>query len=249
MRRYWVPLEAIREKQVHLEREVFHHVCHVCRLGKKDRFEVLVEGGTAYLVELVEVTKKEAIAEILETRCIPNIKRPFIHLLLAMPHFQTMDEILEKMVELGVKSVTPVFSDFSFVRNYDVALFGKKISRWEKIIVGASQQCGRGELMTLHKPCKLADVLAEWPRPRAFGLFAYEGPGVSAIKPFLESRQAGVFEDIYLFVGSEGGFSHDEVKQFCQIGLEPVTLGDQVLRVETACMTLISALKYEFVGR
>ncbi len=56
----------------------------------------------------------------------------------------------------------------------------------------------------------------------------------------------GAVENIWLVVGSEGGFSFKEVEAFRQAGLEPVTIGPQVLRVETACIALVSALKYEF---
>jgi 16S rRNA (uracil1498-N3)-methyltransferase len=59
-------------------------------------------------------------------------------------------------------------------------------------------------------------------------------------------RKSNDPENLWLIVGSEGGFSDREVTEMKQLGLDPVTLGPQVLRVETACMTLVSVLKYEF---
>jgi 16S rRNA (uracil1498-N3)-methyltransferase len=59
-------------------------------------------------------------------------------------------------------------------------------------------------------------------------------------------RKSNDPENLWLIVGSEGGFSDKEVTEMKQLGLDPVTLGPQVLRVETACMTLVSVLKYEF---
>ena len=52
-------------------------------------------------------------------------------------------------------------------------------------------------------------------------------------------------ENVWLIVGSEGGFSQNEVVSMQKLGLDPVTLGQQILRVETACLTLVAVLKYE----
>ena len=81
------------------------------------------------------------------------------------------------------------------------------------------------------------------------GLFAYEGPSTLSVKEYCQKIKAAKpqgIKDIWIIVGSEGGFSHSEVKEFENLGLHPVTLGPQVLRVETACMALVSVLKYDF---
>jgi 16S rRNA (uracil1498-N3)-methyltransferase len=106
------------------------------------------------------------------------------------------------------------------------------------------------------------------------GLFAYEGPSTLGIKQFLTETRTGAKapstqlgtstlgastaaesnvssaaqgpSDVWIFVGSEGGFSDQEVRALRDLALHPVTLGAQVLRVETACMALVSVLKYEF---
>lgn len=246
MRRYWVPQNSLTSNKVTLDREVFHHVCHVCRMGVGDRFEVLTDDGSAYLVELTEVGKKSAAANVLEVRKIAPMRRPFIHLQLSVPRFQVLESVVEKMVEMGVSSVTPLFSDFSFVRSNDAALFNKKLGRWQKIVLSATQQCGRGELMRIEKPRPLSEALAEWPRANSLGLFAYEGAEVTGIKAYLREKKKCEFADIYLFVGSEGGFSDKEARLFSARGLAPVTLGEQILRVETACVALVGILKYEF---
>ncbi|MEK6627492.1 MAG: RsmE family RNA methyltransferase, partial [Bdellovibrionota bacterium] len=76
-----------------------------------------------------------------------------------------------------------------------------------------------------------------------------EGSSVLGIREHLklvQENQAQKPDNIWIIVGSEGGFSEKEVLEMQQLGLNPVTLGSQVLRVETACMTLVSVLKYEF---
>lgn len=82
------------------------------------------------------------------------------------------------------------------------------------------------------------------PTGNTLGLFAYEGEGVLGAKDYLASPQKP--EEIWVVIGGEGGFSPTEIQEFKDLGLVPVTLGEQVLRVETACIALVSILKYRF---
>lgn len=79
--------------------------------------------------------------------------------------------------------------------------------------------------------------------PKAQGLFAYEGSGELSLRQAMTS--ATNIENLWIFVGSEGGFSTQEVEIFKKVNLFPISLGQQVLRVETACVTLLGIIKYE----
>jgi 16S rRNA (uracil1498-N3)-methyltransferase len=250
MRRYWVPQEAIQGDQVSLRGEILHHIRDVCRQHRGSRFEVIDPKGQAHLVEIVNESKAESLANIIETRMIPEIPKPHIHLALSVPHFPVFEAVLEKSVELGVKSIRPFFSEFSFIRS-KADVFAQKRKRFEKIIVGATQQSGRGDLMVLEDPVGLDELLPNFNlQGAARGLFAYEGEGVLNARQGLAGlRPPGSSEapaDIWIFAGSEGGFSGREVDIFKNFGLQAVTLGQQVLRVETACVALISIIKYDF---
>jgi 16S rRNA (uracil1498-N3)-methyltransferase len=245
MRRYWLEPHQLNGNEVHFDGDIFHHIFDVCRQEEGNHFEVLLN-GKAYLVKVRKVEKKKAVADIVEERQIPPLPRPLIHVVLSISRYQVMDAVVEKLVEMGVASLHPVFSEFSFVRS--ASSFPKqKMERWQKIIVSATQQCGRGELMELHEPEDLQKMALKINRTSGqLGLFAYEGMADKDIRRFLASKKTPEITDIWCFIGSEGGFSEAEVSQFRDLGFDPVTLGSQVLRVETACMTLVSVLKYEF---
>lgn len=249
MRRYWIENQDRQGSQVIFRGDIHHHIFDVCRQDVGSKFEVLSDDGKAALVEVIRVDKKSAEARVLEERVVAPLKNPLIHLVLCVPRFNVMDAVLEKAVELGVKSVQPVFSEFSFVRSHS-SLSENKTDRWEKIIRSATQQSGRGERMELKKTVALDEILKSFNRqgPSA-GLFAYEGPSTLGVREELlriKSANPQGLPEISLFIGAEGGFSHQEVSRFSDLGLKPVTLGQQILRVETACMALVSALKYEF---
>jgi 16S rRNA (uracil1498-N3)-methyltransferase len=79
------------------------------------------------------------------------------------------------------------------------------------------------------------------------GLFAYEGSAAMTLRQALRQSPPEDSQEAWIFVGSEGGFSDQEVQGFRKVGLESLTLGAQVLRVETACIALLAILKYELI--
>lgn len=250
MRRYWIEKKMLQDNQVHFSGEIFHHIFDVCRQKVGSKFEVLNEDSKAFLVEVVQIHKKEAFAQILEERFIPLLPDPKIHIALSISRFPVMDAIIEKAVEMGVFEIHPFFSEFSFLRTGE-KLSPQKKERWDKIVVSATQQSGRGELMKVHAPQELDKVLMQFQQADStLGLFAYEGQATLGIKEALKNLRTAFgpvpVQNIWIFVGSEGGFSYQEVEVFRQKNLEPVTIGSQVLRVETACIALIAAIKYEF---
>lgn len=246
MRRYWIPKDSVIGDEVRLRGDVLHHIRDVCRQHKGSKFEVIVEGGAAHLVEITQETKQESIASILETRVIPELPQPHIHLAMSIPKIPVMEAVVEKAVELGVKAIHPFFSDFSFIRTQTDVL-DKKRPRIQKIIQSATQQSGRGDLMEFREAVDLKTLIETFNRnPESQGLFAYEGEAVLTAKQGIEEMRAKNPREVWVFVGSEGGFSDKEVELFQTLGLKPVTLGPQVLRVETACVATVSIIKYGF---
>lgn len=246
MRRYWIPKDAVMDEVVRLRGDVLHHIRDVCRQHIGSRFEVIVAGGSAHLVEVVSESKHEAIARILETRRIPELPEPRIHLALSIPRFPVFEAVVEKAVELGVSAIHPFFSDFSFIRT-QTDVWDKKLTRFQKIVQSATQQSGRGDLMEIRDVMELQGLIGVFNRTaRAQGLFAYEGEAVLTAKEGLERMHAEQPREVWAFIGSEGGFSEKEVQLFQSLDLKPVTLGPQVLRVETACVATVSIIKYGF---
>ena len=249
MRRYWIDKSQIFNDQVTFKSEQFHHIFDVCRQTVGHHFEVITEDSKAYLVEVVSVEKKQATAKIKETRLIQPLRKPHVHLVLSICRFPVMDSIIERAVEMGVSSIIPFYSEYSFIRKAANMPDGK-MERWQKIVISASQQSGRGELMAIQNPVDWPTLQKQFnPSAKKWCLFAYEGSGTLSVKSYVAAKNAQTDtkpDDIWILVGSEGGFSTTEVLAMQQLGLDPVTLGSQVLRVETACLTLVSVLKYEF---
>jgi 16S rRNA (uracil1498-N3)-methyltransferase len=250
MKRFWVEKKYFYNDEITLEGDSYHHICDVCRQDVGSKFEVLSE-GMAYFVELTKLNtvkgKKTATAMIREVREAPAPKKPYIHLAVSISKFQTMETIVEKAVELGACALYPFVSEFSFIRDKNSDRLKDKLDRWNRIVVAATQQTGRGDLMKISSVMSLKELVEKMNQSDRFaGLFPYEGVSDQTVASAIKSMKSEDPENIWLFVGSEGGYSHQEVKFFRENGLKSSTLGDQVLRVETACLSLLSILKYEF---
>lgn len=246
MRRYWLETQAQKSTElIQITGESFHHIFDVCRQDVGSQFEVLFGDQKAHLVQVISKDKKQATAQLISTRSIPALPLPHLHLCLGVSRYPVMDAVVEKAVEMGVHTITPVLSDFTFVRRKD-SVPENKIERWQKIITSATQQCGRGERMILEEPCSLEDLVPTVNQsPSTQGLFLYEGQGQMGLQQALKGLGQKT-QKMMVFIGSEGGYSSTEVQLFQQFGLQAISLGQQVLRVETACISALAILKYEF---
>lgn len=243
VRRYWLDAKNKTNESVTIDGDEFHHIFDVCRQDVGDQFEIILGDGLAYKVEVKVVGKKSAQAEIVAQRTLEQLERPYLKLCLSIPKLNIFDAVLEKAVELGAHSLQPLFSQNSFLKG---EVSENRVERWSKIIKSATQQSGRSELMVLEPPRALQDVLQEFNRASdSLGLFLYEGEATLDIKSWAQA-QPKTAQSIWVFIGSEGGFSQKEVQRFQEVKLDPVTLGNQVLRVETACLATLSVLKYEW---
>lgn len=243
MRRYWLPPDKIINDDFFIEGDLYHHICNVCRQEVGNKFELL-QGSLAYLVQIKEKNNRIAKIQIIESREIPILPKPFLELAISIPKLSTLENVIEKSVELGIKSIRPFYSEFSFLRKNRDDLIHKQ-KRWDKIIQQATQQSGRGDLMIIKPPVQLEEIMSEFSsQENISGVFAYEGESAQSLGD-LRDADLSVKKSVWFFIGSEGGFSDQEVKYFQKFNLQPISMGQQVLRVETACVALTAVLKYK----
>jgi 16S rRNA (uracil1498-N3)-methyltransferase len=250
LRRFYIQPDQLLENQVHLKGELVHHIADVCRFSVGDQFEVLTGDGLAHLVEIEQQTSREILAKVLSQRQIAAPTKPDLVLCLSIPKLPKVDWIVEKSVELGVSEIRPFVSDFSFLRQVS-EISQNRVARWTKLVQGATQQSGRGELMKIGPAVTLKNLLGEFRSqinrgPGLSGLFLYEGEAPLGLGEAIEQIKGRDPEQLWVFVGSEGGFSPGEVASFSDAGLTAVSMGHQILRVETACLAIGSIIKYEF---
>lgn len=109
----------------------------------------------------------------------------------------------------------------------------------------AAQQCGRSKLPEFTADITLADVLAREQANGSLLLVAYENEHSLTLKAALEQAESeDVIQRVVIFIGPEGGLSNDELTQFEAADARVVTLGQTILRAETAAVGAVSMLQY-----
>lgn len=163
-----------------------------------------------------------------------------VHLAIGMPANERMDWLVEKATELGVASIQPLMTERSVLR-----LTGeraeKKQAHWRGIAVAACEQCGRNRVPLIHAPSSLNDWLKNSlktiEQANSKRLLLSLQPGT---RPLTEA--AGNEGALTFLSGPEGGLSALEEAAALAQGFAPVTLGQRVLRSETAPLTCLSYL-------
>ena len=215
----------------------------MCRIERGQKFTLLSHGRLQYIVQLKAISKNQAEGEVLETVKHPQRSKPFIHLALSCPRFSVLESLLPKLVELNITGFHPFVSDLSFIRKPS-SLGQKRKKRWNDIIHCAMAQSLNPQGMEFSSVVELSALLEVYKKRDAQALFFYEGKGGVPLQTILE-EDFQALNEIWVFIGSEGGFSSKEADLFKAYRIAVVTLGSSILKVETACLTVLGILKYK----
>jgi len=250
MHRFFVPADCLKANPVTLSGPLAHQLTHVLRLRPGERITLLDNTGWAYEVELSKVTAQQTEGEVRRKTLAtgePRTKITLYQALLKGDHFEL---VLQKGTELGIVDFVPLISERCVVAHLDQA--SAKAARWQRIILEAAEQSGRGRLPVL-RPATLFAPACEQAGRRGLSLIPWEGEKSTSLRDVLGQRkgEAGTATQksrpfaINLFIGPEGGFSTAEIVQARGYGLIPVTLGARLLRAETAGLVAATAILYE----
>ena len=236
--------------QIIFPADIAHQIVHVLRLQPGDEVIVLDGEGRAYQVELNPFENGQVSASILQAGESPALLPARISLFFPLSRREKVEWILQKGTEVGVSVFHPFVSDRSLVQ--DITLEPKKRTRWESILREASEQSGRDRLPQLQQPQQLSQILTNGLAALALDLALVASVdekqlSLSAALQGLPDRQRPPL--LGLFIGAEGGFSPQELASFHQAGVRSVSLGDLVLRMETAAIVFPALVLYHFSSR
>lgn len=211
-----------------------HYVRTVLRL-KEGAPIVLFNGeGGEYSALLREVSRKTVSAQVGAWDDREAESPLHVEFGLAISRGERMDFAVQKAVELGVRSITPLMTERVVVQ-LKAERRQQKHAHWQRGAQSASEQCGRNRVPPVAKPVSLADWL-----PRAKGLKLFLDPHSENTLRQLKPADDG---HITLLAGPEGGFSDHERIQARDAGFIAVKLGPRILRAETAALATLAAVQ------
>jgi 16S rRNA (uracil1498-N3)-methyltransferase len=235
--RIFHPDTLLVEQEIELSSDALNHVANVLRLKSGHPIVLFNGDGNEYSAQLSLVEKRRVLAMV-EAQLSVSVESPLIiHLGQGISRGDRMDMVLQKSVELGVHEITPLITERCGVK-LSPDRWLKKHQQWQKIIIGACEQCGRNVLPILHQPIELT----QWFNQSTNQLRLTLHPRADKNIRHLSIPHHGV----RLLIGPEGGFSDQEIYQTEQSGFHTVQLGPRILRTETAALAAITSLQALF---
>lgn len=236
--RIYQPSQFSVNNTIALSDDAFGHAVRVLRLKNGDSITFFNgEDAYEYSATLCNVSKKSADATII-SKTENNTESPLnIHLGQGISRGDRMDFTLQKSVELGVNTITPLFTERCGVK-LNAERLEKKRQQWQKIVISACEQSGRNSVPLVAEPMFLDDWLAQETTALKINLHPKAQHSIMNL-PIENTR-------VRLLVGPEGGLSDEEILTASQHDFHDVLLGPRVLRTETAALTAITALQCRY---
>lgn len=213
--------------------ETLRHLVSALRIKTREVVKFIDENKINYKAEIINVSKKEVLAKIINSE--PSTRELPYNIYLAQSILKTDGEnlLISNASQLGIKGVYPFISEHCAVKNYVAKLKAEKL---QKIADEAFKQCERADLMQVYEIMPLSKILEKFKKENII-IFAekYENTDIlDAIKDINKN------DDILVVTGPEGGFSEKEFEYFKTKGFKMATLGNLIFKAPNAVTAGVS---------
>jgi 16S rRNA (uracil1498-N3)-methyltransferase len=229
-RRRWIA-DEVRGNRAFLTGAHADHLTRVLRVRVGQQFDIST--GTKVFRGTVLAVDDQTVEFDLKDELPSSGSDLKITLALSVFKFDRMEWAIEKCTELGVSRIIPVIS-----RRTDTHLAAaslKRVERWARIAHQASEQSRRATPPEIVAPIRLNDVLA---LPGSLRLVLAESENQLLLGEFLQQQPPTT--DLVMAIGPEGGWTKEELQLFHQANWTMISLGQNILRVETAAIAALA---------
>ena len=230
MRQFFLDREIKLNDLCELDENQAHHVKSVLRMTEDDSVRIVDSASRAFLGRVKYVDRKVYVYIDSATDSNESLRR--IVYCAAMIKKDKWESVLQKAAELGASTIVPVITRRTII-HLEERDIKKKLERWNKITLEACQQSNRNDLCEVVEPVKLKDIDRY---KQDVNLVAYENEDESRLKDDIGDG------DICFVIGPEGGFEESEVEMLKEKGFTCVSLGNRILRAETAGLYMLSVI-------
>lgn len=241
MARFYLPNPEIENGRLRIIGTEVRHIRRVLRLKEGDEIILFDGQEKEYRGLIVEQGPHHVLVSIQEIFSIKKESPLEVTMAQSLLKGEKMDYLIQKATELGVKKIIPFFSS----RSIPLLDKSKRLSRhhrWERIAAQASKQCGRVKVPEISPLLDFSEMLHS-ASSDSFRLILWEKEK-RRLKNLLKEVKGE--KEIFFVVGPEGGFSEEEIEDSNKKGFITVSLGERILRAETAGLCLLSILQYEW---
>ena len=246
--RFHCPTALIPGDALNLPSGTARHV-QVLRLQPNDEITLFNGQGGEFKAVVTHMGRSDVSVRVGEQNHIERELNMGVHLWSGITANERMDWLLEKATELGATTLLPITAERSVLKLKGERA-DKKLAHWQAIAVASSEQCGRNRVLQVCSPATLSQAIAQLsvsPLQAARWVLSL-APGNRSLQEMMQTlktpKEAGQskMSEVILLSGPEGGLSPAEEAQAIAAGFVPVSLGNRVLRAETAPVAVLSAL-------
>lgn len=214
----------------------YRHIARSLRARVGENLLLIDENQIQYETKIKEINSREIICEV--EKSYPSKRDLEFDLYLAQSPLRSDAQltVMEKATELGVRGVYPVFTE-------NCALKVNKQEKWQKVMNEASKQCERAKIPICYEPITFDELLA---KPFDKVIVLAERSTEKSLKQYLSENPTKKGEKILAIIGPEGGFSQKEFDYFKCKNLPLISLGDLILKAETAVIVTLGDIVYEY---
>lgn len=233
----------VEGEQISIVGDDAYHIARSLRMATKD--EIRVSNGKEQAVcSLLSIRDSECIAnvdEVLGTKGEPPYS---VTVYQGLPKGDKLETVIQKSTECGASAIVPFASDFCTVKMTDQGSEQKKTQRRQRIAFEAAKQCGRTVIPSVKGTLTFSSMLDEAFSADAV-IFCYEHERTLSLREALR-QISPVGKRVSIIIGSEGGFSDKEAERIRERGAVCVSLGERILRTESAAVFVLSAMSTIF---
>src|SRR5258708_31559954 len=236
-RRFYAPPIAFApdRQTVSLSADEARHARGVLRLQPGDEVYVFDGAGKEFRCAAREFARDGAVLDVLEEVEPARPESPLnLTVGIALLKGEKFDLIVQKATEMGASHIVPVATTRADLRIRDGDEAQRKVTRWQRIALEAAKQCGRAQLMEIEEPVGFKALIDRPPGEGELRLMFAERNGTSLAEVAGNPLSGSV--KVTALVGSEGGWTDNEIELARAAGWQIVTLGGRTLRAETAAI-------------
>lgn len=236
MQRYFIESENFKENLIRISGNAFHHIKNVMRFKIADEIIVVNYCKEVFLTKIIEFNKNDCVVEIVRKidQVDSGLNLTIAQSLIKRDNFEL---VLQKITELGVTKIIPLETKRSIIKIED---FSKKKNRYEMIVKEASEQSERVSLPVITDLTSISEIdYSEY--DLVLVAYARNDQDKSISKEF---RDISIDTKVIVLIGPEGGFSNEELK-YLKDKAKFVSLGNTILRSETAAIYVASVYRYQ----
>lgn len=242
MQKFFVKEEQIKDNKIEIIGTDVNHIINVLRMRKEDKVQINnLSTAENYIAEIIEYSSDRIICKIIEKIASKSETNIDIDLYQGLPKADKMELIIQKTTEIGIKKIIPVAMERCIVK-LDEKDSVKRVERWQKISEVAAKQSKRDIIPKIEKIIKIKDLYSIIKEYDLF-IVAYEEEKIVTLKEIL--RNSINAKKIGILIGPEGGIDISELQKLKESGAIIVTLGNRILRTETAPIVIVSNIIYE----